>query len=233
MSPIPSTNPSAPTAVVGRASAPTTPRPPAQEWTPVPMPTTPSPASRPSEPPVAASASARRRRSALPWVVALMVLILVAGYFALTKVRANRRLPERNAALQRGVRLWQEQKTDIAEAEFNAAASQMPRSALPHIYLSRIARERGDMTTAFNEAARAAEFEPRNSLAMRELGSVLLARGDFEGARRFFVRAVRVNPADRVAMGWLACSLQKLGDSTQAARWSLRAGPGAWSSCVE
>jgi len=159
-------------------------------------------------------------------------VILVGGYFGLTKVQANRRMPERNAALQRGVRLWQEQKSDIAEAEFTTAASQMPRSALPHIYLARIARERGDMTVAFNEAARAAELEPRNALAMRELGSVLLSRGDFEGARRFFVRAVRVNPTDRVAMGWLACTLQKLGDATQAARWSARAGPGAWSSCL-
>ena len=232
MSPIPSTNPSAPTAVLGsRASAAAQQSSPAP-WTPVPMPATPAPAPRMSEPPVAAAATARRRRSALPWVVAATIVVLVAGYFGLKQLKAARAAPERNAALRRGVQLWQEQKSDIAEAEFSAAAGQMPRSALPHIYLSRIARERGDMTTAFNEAARAAELEPRNALATRELGSVLLARGDFEGARRFFVRAVRANPQDRSSMGWLACSLQKLGDTPQAARWVARAGPGAWSSCA-
>jgi Flp pilus assembly protein TadD len=108
----------------------------------------------------------------------------------------------------------------------------MPASALPHIYLSRLARERGDLAAAFDEAARAAQLEPRNVLALRELGSVLLARGDFESARRFFVRALRVNPRDQAAMGWLACSLRRLGEEDQAARWSARAGAGGWSSCL-
>jgi Flp pilus assembly protein TadD len=95
-----------------------------------------------------------------------------------------------------------------------------------------LARERGDLDAAFDEATRAVQLEPRNSLASREVGSVLLARGDFEGARRFFVRALRANPRDQAAMGWLACSLHRLGEEDQAARWSARAGAGSWSSCL-
>jgi Tfp pilus assembly protein PilF len=161
-----------------------------------------------------------------------LIILAVPGYFGVRKVMADRATPESNAALKRGMQLWQQQKADIAEAEFATASRQLPRSALPHIYLSRLARERGDTSVAFNEAARAAELEPRNALALREVGAVLLARGDFEGARRFFVRALRANPGDRTAMGWLACSLHKLGEEDQAARWATRAGAGGWSSCL-
>jgi predicted Zn-dependent protease len=169
----------------------------------------------------------------LPWTLAISIIVLaVAGYFGAMRWMAVRSAPERNPALRRGVALWQAQKGDIAEAEFATAARQMPRSALPHIYLSRLARERGDLNAAFDEAARAARLEANNPLAMREVGSVLLARGDYEGARKFLVRAVRTNPQDKAAMGWLACSLQKLGDTEQASRWAARAGPGGWSACM-
>jgi Flp pilus assembly protein TadD len=159
-------------------------------------------------------------------------VLAVPGYFGARKVMANRASPARNAALQRGVQLWRQGKGASAVSEFTTAARELPRSALPHIYLSRLARDGGDLTAAFNEAARAAQLEPRNSLALREVGDVLLARDDLEGARRFYVRAVQANPRDRTAMGWLACSLHRLGDEDQAARWSARAGPGSWAACL-
>jgi len=109
----------------------------------------------------------------------------------------------------------------------------MPRSALPHIYLARLARERGDLGAAITEATTAARLEPNNALALREVGSVLLARGELEGARRFFLRSLRANPGDKIAMGWLACTLHKLGDEDASARWSARAGVGAWSACFQ
>jgi Tfp pilus assembly protein PilF len=172
---------------------------------------------------------------AIPLTLAAVVVLGVGGYFGATKMMAKAGPPsaERNAALQRGVQLWQQGKAANAVPEFTTAARELPASALPHIYLSRLARERGDMDVAFNEAARAAELESRNPLALREVGAVLFARGDYDGARRFFVRALRANPRDRTAMGYLACSFHKLGDEAQAARWSTRAGPGGWSSCLK
>jgi len=175
-----------------------------------------------------------RKRSAIPWVVAASVVVLLAvpGYLGVKRLMADRARPERNASLQRGVQMWQQGKGEIAELDFAKAARELPTSALPHVYLSRLARERGDLNVAGAEAAQAARLEPNNALALREVGSVLLARGDFAGARRFFVRALRANPRDQAAMGWLACSLHRLGDTEQAARWSARAGTGGWSACL-
>jgi serine/threonine protein kinase len=223
--------------IMSRLSAP---------MSPVPTPRPSAPTTRvPSGPDRSAQGTARRApagkaapvapnalRNAILLAVAIVVVLAVPGYFAVQRVLADRALPENNAALQRGVQLWREQKADIAEAEFSAAARQMPGSALPHVYLSRLARERGDLEVAFDEAGRGVKLESNNALALRELGSVLLARGDFESARRFLVRAVRANQSDRTAMGWLACSLHRLGDPDQAARWSARAGAGPWSDCL-
>jgi tetratricopeptide (TPR) repeat protein len=205
-----------------------TPRPPA--------PTTRVPTGRPAGKRTSAGQAPREAPNAfvkaLLLAAAIVVLLAVPGYFAGRQWMANRASPESNAALRRGVQLWQEQKGDIAEAEFTAAARQLPASALPRIFLSRLARERGDLNTALAEAGHAVRLEPASALALREMGSVLLARGDHDGARRFFVRAVRANPRDQVAMGWLACALHRLGESDQAARWSARAGVGGWSSCL-
>jgi len=206
------------------------------------IPTTVIPTPVPAAKPVAApptvieakpvAAAAPKRRNALPWVLAIVAVLAVGGYFGARKVMADRATPERNASLRRGIQMWQQGKGEIAELDFEKAAREMPRSALPHIYLSRLAREKGNLPLAFSEATSAARLEPNNALALREMGSVLLARGNNEGARRFFVRSLRANPGDKTAMGWLACSLFKLGDAEQSARWSSRAGPGAWSACL-
>jgi eukaryotic-like serine/threonine-protein kinase len=177
---------------------------------------------------------ARKSRTGLWIAVAAVVVLGVGGYFAATKLMParGRASADRNAALQRGVALWRQGKAANAQSELTTAALELPTSALPHIYLSRLARERGDLNTAFEEAARAAQLESRNPLALRELGTVLLSRGDNEGARRFLVRALRANPRDQASMGWLACSFHRMGDEDQAARWSARAGAGGWSSCL-
>ena len=170
----------------------------------------------------------------LPWIIAAgIVLLIVPGWFGGQRLLANRARPERNAALLRGIQLWQQGQATSAVPEFNTAARAMPRSALPHIYLARLARERGDLNAAVAEATTAARLEPNNALALREVGSVLLARGELDGARRFFLRSLRANPGDKIAMGWLACTLHRLGDEDASARWSTRAGPGAWSACLQ
>jgi serine/threonine protein kinase len=224
MSPVPSVRSSTPTTLVPNLpskSAESRPMPAGVSRTPAPATTAPAPPRAPGT-----------KRSALPWILALVVLVLgVGGYFGATRFMTGRSLPENNAALQRGVQLWQQGNSVGALPEFMAAAQQLPRSALPHIYMSRLARERGDLTAAMNEATTAVRLEPGNALAAREVGTVLLTRGDLEGARRFFIRAIRANPNDRVSMGWLACTLHRLGQVEQGARWSARAGVGAWSSC--
>jgi protein kinase-like protein len=179
-----------------------------------------------------AKVAPRAMRNAILLAVAALLVLAVPGYFGFRKVMADRASPESNAALQRGVQLWRRGMGEVAAAEFTTAARELPNSALPHIYLSRLARERGDLAVALDEAGRGARLEPNNALALREVGAVLLARNDYEGARRFLVRAIRANPQDQTAMGWLACSLNRLGDREQALRWSARAGAGAWSACV-
>jgi serine/threonine protein kinase len=224
MSPLPATRPSAPTSAM-----PNTPPPPPLARTSAPV-TRVAPATAPAQSPPAPT----KRSSAARWAMPAVFILLLAGagYFGMKKVQESRATPQQNAALQRGVQLWQQGKAANAVSELTTASLEMPTSALPHIYLSRLARERGDLNAAFDEAARAAQLESRNGLALRELGSVLLARGDLDGARRFFVRALRANPRDQAAMGWLACSFHRSGDEDQAARWAARAGPGGWTSCL-
>jgi serine/threonine-protein kinase len=187
---------------------------------------TPAPSS-PAKPPRAR----RRGRPVLLLAAGLILLLAIPAYFAVTQWIPASRAPERNASLSRGVQLWQQRQLAAAEAELGRAATEMPRSALPHVYLSRMSRESGDMPRARAEAARAVQLEPNNAAALREMGSVLLASGNYDLARRFFARALRAAPGDRASMGWLGCTLHRLGQSQQASRWLQRAGQGPWTAC--
>ncbi|MGH7638360.1 MAG: protein kinase domain-containing protein [Gemmatimonadaceae bacterium] len=213
MSPIPVTRPSAQATVL----------------TPVPesgrTQRTPAPAPRP-----APAKSGGGKRIAL-WITGAVLLLAIPGYFAATRWIPASRSPERNATLSRGVQLWRQGQATAARAEFSRAAQELPGSALPHVYMSRLSREAGDMPAARAEAARAVQLEPNNAIVLREMGSVLLASGNYDVARRFFARALRADPNDRVSMGWLGCALQRMGQAQQAARWLDRAGPGPWTAC--
>ena len=215
MSPVPTTRPGAPTTLVPRTSRRAG-----------------AASGRPSPATIVSRVAPNAMRRAILLALAVLVILAIPAWFGFRKVMTARAAPESNAALQRGIRFWQEQKPDIAEAAFGDAARELPRSALPHVYLSRLARERGDLTAALNEAGQAVRLEPNNALALREVGSVLLARADYEGARRFFVRAIRANPGDQSSMGWLACALHRLGQAEQSARWAQRAGAGGWTGCL-
>jgi serine/threonine protein kinase len=227
MSPLPLTRPSAPTALVDTGEpAVRAARTPAPKTVPS-VPQTPPP---PPAPPV------EKKRSPMAWIVAAVVLVALAGggYFAMQKglVPGRPRTAASNDALRLGVQLWQEGKPSAAAGELSRAALEMPNAALPHVYLSRIAREGGNLVVALDEATRAARLEPNNPLALRELGMVALARGNNDLARRFLVRTVQADPQDRSAKGWLSCALHRMGQAEQAARWSERAGPGPWSACL-
>ena len=216
MSPIPATRPSAQATVL------------------TPVPESSTPAQVPSSTPLATPAPAAPRRigkrRAL-WVAGIIAVLAIPVLFAVNRWLPASRAPERNASLTRGVELWRQRQSAAAQAEFARAAEEMPRSALPHVYLSRLLRESGDMPRARAEAARAVQLEPDNAVALREMGSVMLASGNYDVARRFFARALRVAPGDRVSMGWLGCALQRLGQTEQATRWLQRAGQGPWTAC--
>ena len=164
-----------------------------------------------------------------PWVLPLLGVVLLAAvigggwYFF-----ANRD----NPSVQQGVAYWQRGQRELAVAEFSRAARDNPKAALPHVYLSRMAREVNNMTLAGQEATLAVQAEPNNAVALREMGSYLLAAGNFELARRFYVRALQVSPEDRSSQGFLGCALIKLGRTDEGVRWMNRAGQGSWSGCT-
>ena len=167
-----------------------------------------------------------RQRWWIPAVMVLVVAVLAVGGWYLF-ARGD------EASVARGVEYWQRGQRELAVAEFSRAARDDPESAIPHVYLSRLAREVGNMTLASQEATRAVQLEGTNAVALREMAAVMLASGNFELARRFYVRALQSNPDDRVSQGFMACTLIKLGRYDEAMRWMNRAGQGSWSSCAQ
>lgn len=165
-----------------------------------------------------------------PWVIPTLigVSVVILGVVAWL-VFAGRD----GADLERGVAYWQRGQRELAVSEFSRVARENPRQALPHVYLSRMAREVGNMTLAGQEANLAVQAEPENPIALREMGSYLLAAGNYELSRRFYVRALARAPDDRMAQGFLGCALLKLGRYDEGMRWMNRAGQGSWSGCAQ
>jgi len=164
-----------------------------------------------------------------PWVIpAIALVVLVAmGAGAWFIMRGTG-----DGYLDRGVEYWQRGQREMAVSEFSRAAREHPSRALPHVYLSRMAREVGNLTLAGQEAQLAVQAEPDNAIALREMGSYLLAAGNYELSRKFYARALGVNPDDRMAMGFLGCTLLRLGRTDEGMRWMNRAGQGSWSGCA-
>ena len=209
-----------------------------------------TPAAAPALASVAAAASAMPDspfappRSGIPSVVIVLgviLLILIAGgyYYYANRSGVPREIQQAEAAYAAGQR-------DQARTAFEQAVKDYPNLAAPHIYLSRLARDQGDLAVAGSEIATAVKLEPQNAIANRELGAFFLARGsrfvtqgrpdlataDFEGARRAYVRAVQLDTTDLSTQGYLGCALVKLGRARDAAAFFARAGQGAWSACA-
>jgi tetratricopeptide (TPR) repeat protein len=137
-----------------------------------------------------------------------------------------------STAYAQGVVAFQEGRKEAAEASFRKAATDAPNDPMPHVYLSRLERERGNMSNANAEAVTAVRLGPNNGAALRELAGVLFASQQFDPARTFYIRAIKADSTDRTAQGYLGCSLVRLGRLDEAARWLARAGTGAWSACA-
>jgi tetratricopeptide (TPR) repeat protein len=186
--------------------------------------------STPVEPTPTYAATPTSRIPANLWlVVALLVVIVVAiGGYALF---ARRGSPTKD--MDQAVTMMQTGRREAARGEFARIARDNPTMATPHVFLARMAREDGDITTARRELDAAVRLEPTNAIALREMGLILFSTGDYEIARRFFVRAVQVNPTDNSSQGYLGCALARLNRVEEAQRFLTRAGPGVWSSCMQ
>lgn len=200
------------------------PPPPASPRNTVPLDTTPlaTPAAVPITP-------ARRARPA--WVIpvaALLALLVVGGlaWYALAARGGS------SKSYQDGVTAYREGRREAAAGAFIKASKDNPTDPMPHIYLSRMAREAGNLSTAQEEAVKAVQLGPSNALAMRELASVSFAQQNYDAARRFYIRALQLDPTDQLAEGYLGCSLVRLGRLDEGVRWIQRAGSGAWTSCA-
>ena len=162
------------------------------------------------------------------FIVALIVLVAAAigGYM----VFARRKSPE--ASMNEAVASMQAGRREAAKGQFAEVARNNPNLATPHVFLSRLAREEGDLGTARAQLDTAIRIDPKNAIALREMGLILFSAGNYEVARRFFIRALEANPADNASQGYLGCALARLNRVDEAQRFLSRAGPGAWSSCL-
>lgn len=185
-----------------------------------------TPAATPDETAYAERAS--RVPPNLWFILALLVLVLAAvGGYALF---ARRSSPDRQ--LNEAIAVMQSGRREAARGAFTKIVRENPNLAAPHIFLSRMAREEGDIATARRELETAIRIEPANGIALREMGLILFSAGNYELARRFFVRALTVNAEDKPAMGYLGCALSRLNRYDEAQRFLTRAGQGIWSTCL-
>ncbi len=162
------------------------------------------------------------------FIVALVVLVVagIGGYMVFSK----RSTPE--SSMQGAIASMQAGKHEAAKGEFATIARDNPTLATPHVFLSRLARQEGDLGTARRELETAIRLDPANFAALREMGLILFSTGQYELARRFFIRALEANPADNASQGYLGCALSRLNRLDEAQRFLSRAGPGSWSSCL-
>ena len=168
-----------------------------------------------------------------PWVKAVLaaVIVFVLGGLAFGAYSQGW-FGGGQDALQRGIDDYRRGQREAAAGEFTKASRDNPNDPLPHVYLSRMAREVGNMTLAAQEAQTAVKLAPDNAVALRELGLYLFSAGNYDLSRRFLVRAVQADTGDRMAMGYLGCAMIRLGRPTEGQVWLNRAGQGDWSRCV-
>lgn len=166
----------------------------------------------------------------LAWRTPVLAVLALAAIGALAWFAVGRRTD--SAAYEQGVTAYREGRREAAAGAFIKASRDAPNDPMPHVYLSRMARETGRLSTAQEEAVKAVSLGPTNAAALRELASVSFAQQNYDAARRFYVRALQVDANDQLSQGYLGCSLLRLGRMDDGMRWIQRAGNGPWSSCV-
>jgi len=177
-----------------------------------------------------AAAESRRRwpKLSMPILVgaAVVLLIIVGVYFAF-------RSGSGGDGLNAGIDAMKNGQRERARGEFVKAVKEDPNSATPHVFLARLAREEGDLSTARAQLDTALRLEPKNAIALREMGLILFAGKQYDLARRFFVRAVQANPQDRASQGYLGCALMRLNRAQEGTKFINNAGTGPWTACLQ
>lgn len=163
------------------------------------------------------------------WLLALIILVIVGAAGAAAWFVFNR---DGGSLESKAVSAFESGKHDVAVGLFGEVVTHEPSNARAHIYLSRLARESGDLKGAREHATLAVTAQPANPLAQREMASALLASHDYELARRFYTRVLELDATDLVAQGFLGCTLLQLGRPDEGNRWLARAGAGPWSGCT-
>jgi tetratricopeptide (TPR) repeat protein len=169
------------------------------------------------------SATRRAPRWLIPAAVLVVIVLVVAGYFAF--------VPRGNSSLDQGVAAYRAGQREVAMSAFTKASRDDPKAVLPHVWMARMARDVGNFTLAGQELSTALQIDPNNSSALREMGSNMLQQGNAELARRFYVRAVTNDPSDKTSEGYLGCALMRLNRAQEGTAFLNRAGPGPWSNC--
>jgi len=173
----------------------------------------------------------RAERARPNWLMPLLglVALLVVGGLAWFAVKGR---GSSSSAYDAGVVAYRAGRHEEAAGDFIKATKEDSANPMPHVYLSRMAREAGNIQTANAEAVTAVRLGPSNAVALRELAAVSFAQQNYDAARRFYIRAVQADPNDKLAQGFLGCSLVRMGRVNEGMAFIQRAGPGAWSGCT-
>jgi tetratricopeptide (TPR) repeat protein len=181
--------------------------------------------------PAAAAVPVTTVRARQPWLPVLIIvvgLLIVGGlaWYALASRATS------SKSYQEGVVAYREGRREAAAGAFIKATKDDSTDPMPHVYLSRMAREAGNLATAQQEAVKAVQLGPSNAVALRELASASFAQQNYDAARRFYIRALQIDGTDRLSQGYLGCSLVRLGRLDEGVRWIQRAGTGPWAACA-
>ena len=170
----------------------------------------------------------RLRQPWLPVLAAVVLLLIIGGlaWYALAGRGGS------SKSFADGVTAYKEGRREAAAGAFIKATKDDPTDPMPHVYLSRMAREAGNLATAQEEALKAVQLGPENATALRELASASFAQQNYDAARRFYIRALQADGTDRLSQGYLGCSLVRLGRLDEGVRWIQRAGAGPWTACA-
>jgi Tfp pilus assembly protein PilF len=157
--------------------------------------------------------------------IPVVLLLLIGGYLFAGRSSGG--------GMNTGIDAMKAGQREKARGEFAKAVRDDPKAATPHVFLARLSREDGDLSTARAQLDTALRLESKNPVALREMGLVLFASRQYDLARRFFVRAVQANPQDRAAQGYLGCSMMRLNRVQEGTKWIGNAGTGPWTQCLQ
>jgi tetratricopeptide (TPR) repeat protein len=177
----------------------------------------------------AAQSRSRMPKLSLPVLIgAGVLLVIVVGIWFAFKGGGSS-----GDAMTAGIASMTNGQREKARGEFAKAVLDDPASARPHVYLARISRDEGDLSSARAQLDTALRLDPKSALALREMGLVLFSSKQYDLARRFFVRAVQADPQDRSAQGYLGCALMRLGRGQEGTKFINNAGTGSWTACLQ